>query len=561
MGSAGFGAVAKRYAPFALLAVAQLIIVLAAPSVGPTGNAAYGGGAGPYAAAPGAGGGAAGAGGSAGATADGPSGKAAVGGGSSGGAQPGSASRGGGAGAQDRGDTSHCVDGRQFGFLESAPPCQPKWTGGDNGGATYQGVSATSVKVVFYRPNYSPAVRAILQQMGVWTDPEDQKAFLEKAENVINKYYELYGRKVDIIYFQGSCSVAPPEESCYRQDAKRIVQTQHPFAVMFENNTNAPWFQDQLSRLGVVNLGGWHFFDEFSRAQRPLHYDALMGGQYQAELAGEYWCKKLAGHRAQYAGDAALQQQQRKTAIIVQENELNRASAEHLKSIIDRCDPNGAIIDTYAADTTTAASQSTSAIARFKQEGITSVLWFSDPVAPVYFTQQCTQQNYFPEHVLVGSGLLDYDAIAQRYDQRQWRHAFGPSDIADWPGLENTDGAAVWRRGGGEGRPPYDGVDLPWSYLAIIAAGVQQAGPNLNPATFERGVLTLPATGGSRYEPLADFGRGDYTAASDAREVYWDPNATSPINGERGAYVSLNNGKRYTYGEWPSGEPNLPIGG
>src|SRR5205823_3010492 len=51
------------------------------------------------------------------------------------------------------GDTSHCRNGKQFalaGFV-AAPPCQPTFSGGDNGGATYPGVTKSQITVVYYR--------------------------------------------------------------------------------------------------------------------------------------------------------------------------------------------------------------------------------------------------------------------------------------------------------------------------------------------------------------------------------------------------------------------------
>jgi len=56
------------------------------------------------------------------------------------------------------------------------------------------------------------------------------------------------------------------------------------------------------------------------------------------------------------------------------------------------------------------------------------------------------------------------------------------------------------------------------------------------------------------------FGKGDYTAVSDAKEAYWDANAISPIDGKAGAYISLNRGRRYRIGDWTTGEPQLPAG-
>ena len=86
-------------------------------------------------------------------------------------------------------------------------------------------------------------------------------------------------------------------------------------------------------------------------------------------------------------------------------------------------------------------------------------------------------------------------------------------------------------------------------------------GPTLNPGTFERTLLTGSCDGRYRDQPkttFVHFAQGDYTAISDAREVYWDPNATSDIDGKTGAYIPLNKGRRYAIGEWPSGEPVLP---
>ena len=48
------------------------------------------------------------------------------------------------------------------------------------------------------------------------------------------------------------------------------------------------------------------------------------------------------------------------------------------------------------------------------------------------------------------------------------------------------------------------------------------------------------------------MGPGNYTWGQDMREVYWDPDATSPHDGEPGAYVAVDGGRRYLPGEWTS---------
>ena len=57
----------------------------------------------------------------------------------------------------------------------------------------------------------------------------------------------------------------------------------------------------------------------------------------------------------------------------------------------------------------------------------------------------------------------------------------------------------------------------------------------------------------------AQFGPGDYTGNEDAKEVFWDPNARSAVDGKSGAYVPLNGGKRYRLGQWSSGLGGIPV--
>src|SRR5205807_911942 len=96
------------------------------------------------------------------------------------------------------GDTSHCVNGRQFGQLRTAPPCTAKYVG-DNGGATWTGVTRDKIEIVYYREKDNPAVRAIEEGAGLYSDPSDQQSFINNAANkFINAHYELYGRKINI---------------------------------------------------------------------------------------------------------------------------------------------------------------------------------------------------------------------------------------------------------------------------------------------------------------------------------------------------------------------------
>ncbi|MEO6203874.1 MAG: hypothetical protein ABIO67_00590 [Mycobacteriales bacterium] len=565
----------RRYAPAWLLAAALLLLVAIAPSkgiprgsaaefapfnpgstsAGPLGTGGVGGAPGaPGTVGPGgtqAGGSAGGSGPTAGGSTGGSGTRGTGGGGSTG-------SVGGPGGAA--GDTAHCVGGKQFALagFNATPPCQPAFAGGSNGGATYKGVTADTVEVVYYQVKPNPAVQAAFGSAGVIPTDAQLADYLKAVTVFINKRYELWGRKIRIdVYQSPSCQGSPPSDDCFRQDARAVIAKHSPFIVLFPQNGTTPGFQDELSKAGVINFGGLGLPSDFNTSRRPFRYDYTMDGDTQVAFAAEQYCKRLANNKAVFAGDATLRGTVRKAEILVPDSEQTVATAQRLQAKINACDKNGAVIKSYSQDTSQAASQSTTLASQAKQSGITTFLWLTDPVTPIFLTPQMTSQNYFPENVILGANYLDFDPLAQLYDGRQWANAFGLGNLAESQALKTKDGYAAYRDGGGTA-DLYVSADGAQSYLSIVAAGLQQAGARLDPGTFERGMLTLPAYGGDRSHTLVKFGAGDYTGQSDVRTTYWDANATSPENGKRGAYKPLDGGRRFGLGALPSTRYALP---
>jgi hypothetical protein len=178
-----------------------------------------------------------------------------------------------------------------------------------------------------------------------------------------------------------------------------------------------------------------------------------------------------------------------------------------------------------------------------------------DPIAPVFLTKGLTQNRYFPEHMLAGMGLLDYDVLGRLYDQAQWEHAFGPSQLVEPVPFEQSDAAKIWRSTGRDGQPCAS-CNLLSGYITLIGSMVHLAGPNLNPGTVEGALIGAgysrggwAETGGDAGVYLIKFGQNDYNAISDFREAFWDSTAPSVIDGKPGAYISMNEGRRYAGGE------------
>jgi hypothetical protein len=553
----------RRYAPAVLLGSVLLLLVAIAPSRGSSGSGA------PAFAPFSAGDGTAAPGGvnpsgapAAGAPAVGPSTVATTGPSAgpvtSSGQQPAVSAA---AGRNSTGDTSHCAGGKQFavpGFV-AAPPCQPRFAAGDNGGATYPGVTRTQITVVYYRVKANPAIDAALGNTGILPSTAQLVDFLAAEQAFINSRYELWGRSVKLLQYQSpSCQGSPPSDDCFRQDARAIISMFHPFAVLFPQNGTTPGFQDELSKAGVVNYGGLGLPSSFNTSRRPYRYDYTMDGDTQAVLTGEMYCKQLANGKAAFAGDAALRTAQRKAEILVPDNPETVSAAQHLQSIVNSCDHGGgATVKTYSQDTSQAASQSTTLASQAKQSGITSLIYFTDPIMPIFFTPQLTAQGYHPENIIVGANFVDFDALAQLYDQQQWANAFGLGNLAESQDPSHLDAHAAYVAGGGKGTL-YLTADGAQSYFSVLAAGLQQAGANLNPGTFEHGELTLPAWGGDRLHTLVQFGAGDYTGQSDVRMTYWSTADTSPSNGKQGTYLPLDGGRRHGIGTFASQPLALP---
>lgn len=573
----------KLYAPFIALIAIQGLVVTLAPSTGPTqdvsalggefdpgatgtgsggsggdfdpdaGGGDFGGDLGTGAAGTGGAGGTTGSGGTSGGTGTGTSGSG-TGGGTGGGGTGGT----GGGGEQAAGDTSHCTpDGRQHGVIYQAPACKPKFAG-DNGGATYQGVTGETIKVISFASQPNEQVDAILAREGLAASKEEERAFREAAVEFVNKHYETYGREIEVTRVVGDCPTTPPAPDKCRQAASEVVQME-PFMVIWGTSLYDEVF-DVFARAGVVSVGGNHFADPFFNDRRPFRYDIMMDGTSSAQVIAEYYCKKLAGKGASNAGrvihrDIGGRETQRKLGIITPEIPANVANAQLVQRLVKDCDDGRTpFFSTYASDINRAEEQTRATVAGLIENKVTTVVCMCDPIAPVFLTNGLTRNNYFPENLMPGLGLLDFDKLGRLYDPAQWDHAFGPSHLAQPVPHSESDATKIWRDVGRQGEP-CQSCNLAAAYYVFMGTLIQNAGPDLNPITMERGTLTAEPRGGweqTQGNPtitLSKFGVNDYTALSDFREVYWDASARSVIDGRPGAYVNIDGGRRYEKGQ------------
>ena len=477
-------------------------------------------------------------------------------------------------------------NGQQIGPSFYMPKCQPVFTG-NNGGATMTGVTPTEIRFMLVRVKADPTVNQILGTQNLAATTGQVCAAMAAFTNSLNKRWELYGRKFVPMdgpdshkgstfedcngafpYFQSTCTLTPPDPPCTRAEAD-VIASMKPAFVFCTACSNQ--FHNQLGKDKILSAGAAHLPDSYHDAVAPYFYDAFMSGTRAANMMADYVCKKLANKPVKFAGIDVLHPDgnpigtipKRKFGIAFPATNGDPAytqSADLFVKLITGgvCNVGNEVKEyPYQSDIGTATQQSNTTAGQEKADGITTIICMCDPIAPVFGTQAQANNNYHPEQLMIGTGLLDYDVLGRLYDPRTWKYAFGLSDLTNPVPFPQSDGAQAYTDGGGSGQP--DGTEnLNWAYVAIMGAAFMDAGPQPTPTSVRNGLFTADPQGGDPVHATIFFGRPtDYTGIKDAREVYWCATATSGIDGKQGAYLPVNGGKRNQVGAWPTGDPQV----
>ena len=441
-----------------------------------------------------------------------------------------------------------------------AAECYAPFTG-DNGGATATGVTASSIKVVYYQAQETDPILNYITQAVKVDDTNAQTAqTMQDWVTFYNHFYETYGRKVEMVPFTATGGAG--DEVAARADANTIAQDIKPFAV-WGGPILTPAFGDELAARGVlcISCGPGSSYDYFTKRAPYLWGLGILPEQGQTHVV-EYLSKELNDGNAEHAGDPAMQGEKRKFGLVY------ISTSDTDEQVTDRFEANlnGAGIQlaerlAYKSPVDL-QNDAPALIAKLKSAGVTSVLFAGDPVAPQPLTQAATGQEYFPEWIITGSALTDTAAFARTYDQKQWAHAFGVSFGAARSDPETTGSKFLYRW--------FFGKDAPAAQAAASTAVINPAlffpvlqgmGPHVTAQDFQDALFAGNATPHAITQPSLSYGnkglwpQTDYSGVDDATEIWWDPSASGKDEIERqgqGLYQYVDGGKRYFPGEWPS---------
>ena len=159
---------------------------------------------------------------------------------------------------------------------------------------------------------------------------------------------------------------------------------------------------------------------------------------------------------------------------------------------------------------------------------------------------------------MAGVALTDNDIVGQLFDQQEWNHAFGVTFQGPTMPKQDTFGYAAYESVS-PGTQPANAVDLIYAQMYEMAIGIQMAGPDLTPQTFENGMRAYPgsqAGASNAFYGTWDFPTGHYTPQTDWAFIYWDPTKISPYDDKTGAYVVSST--RNKIGQYAGGPLPLP---
>lgn len=437
-----------------------------------------------------------------------------------------------------------------------SPPCIT--FSGDNGGATSLGVTGDKVTVTF-RVGELPSIQAVAGQVAEKANIRDTEEDIERTTRAyfdyFNTKFQTYGRKVELVIYKGQgdqlSEFFGAGAEAANADALRVAQEIKAFADL--SALTVP-YAEALVRQRVIALPPVHMSRAWYEDHAPYSYGVLVDCSRLSESLVDWLAKRVAPFNARYAGDPAFRERQRSIGVIVPEQPWYQECINQAEPMLaERGVQLGHRIN-YVLDFNRLSSDAAGMIAQMKDRGVTSVACLCDPILPLFLTTQATQQEYRPEWIVTGTALTDVDILGQIYDAEQWRHAFGISFLSD-----------VYQGGRAESYRAYKAVrddepafihDVLYYPILMFFLGIHLAGPDLTPETFQQGLFSYPPTAGETGR--WSFGPGDRTATDDAREMYWDPDATSPFNSEPGRWMTTLEGQRFVTG-WPAGEATFPI--
>lgn len=430
-------------------------------------------------------------------------------------------------------------------FSWYSPPCAPAWSG-DNGGATWKGVSGGEVRVAAGWPSAGIGTDGFVANQRDPSQHTNDRTMTD-FQIYFNQSYQFWGRSLRLCVANGTDT--PADEPAF---AQKIEATCDPFAAA----EGRPIVQSELAHRQIVSIGEQidQYQDRFFEQYRPYIYTVTDSATHLIKLTAEYLCKKLAGKTAQYSG--TFTDKPRVWGIIFSDTGDATRGLDNQLEGLTRAQCGLTFAKKIAIASGSSTNDLAAAVSQFEVAGVTTVVSALDFSDMSQVTTYARGQDYQPEYVINGMGELDLPVQAHLMDQVEWSHAFGFTTI-EMNIPQNGLGAPITQTDCFQAVQIVDPGFVPdpfscnvFQQLEEIAKGIQLAGPRLTPQAYESGLF---AFGRRRAQPGWTMGGGyyiDHWAYPDEAGEFWYDPASRDDSGNLGTYRWTRGCRRARLGEF-----------
>ncbi|NNN21251.1 MAG: hypothetical protein HKL80_04530, partial [Acidimicrobiales bacterium] len=339
---------------------------------------------------------------------------------------------------------------RQVSWSKYSPWCEPTFTG-SNGGATSNGVTANTITITYREASTADLSLAysLIPPAIIGTNQEAIDT-LQAYINVFNKNYELYGRKVVLVPYQGTSDFIKEDLGQgfqqSRADALNVSSTIHAFAdVSLIDSTSV--YGGYLAAQHVVSFDMGFEPNSFYTQNYPYIYTPYPSCDTTAEGDSAVIGKAIANLPAIYAGDPAMHSQLGKIGIVYPAGSSTEECAKNMQNILKtKYGVTPALVKSFTLNFSILGQETASLVAQLQQSGVTTVVCAAcDPVSPKLILAACAQNNYFPSFFAeaIGADTGGVDAFGRGMNQQEMDHtiligrqAQPKADTEAWPVLQ-----------------------------------------------------------------------------------------------------------------------------
>lgn len=422
--------------------------------------------------------------------------------------------------------------------------CAPAFSG-DNGGSTYKNVFPDEIRIGWYHGFGGPGTGRLPDQEDPGENP--QRHTFRVFQTWLNTRFQLWGRRIVFYGIEASNNV--------EEDQARVKTAVNEYKLFTASHA---WLD---------------FCSEFARNKLPMFcvsapqetFASADGYVFsypnvitQAQIAGaEFVCKTLFGKPPKFAGAGVDKTKPRKFANVANYNARTGAPKKPFDDAFQRDCGQKVTVSYEFSDEAANTADPQLAVRQMIQEGVTTVVTSTEGIYTTYMMNAADALQWEPEWVFLANWGTDTNTGGKVQPPTQMRRTMA---ISGWEMPLRPDQTECYRAYH-EVDPNTDPAPLfcaYWQQLVLIAAGLQGAGPNLNPDTFRKGLYDLGYKCGiAVWMSCGGFGPNDPAFMDDFGVVWWDPSAVAPDDGGAGAYRWTANGDRYRIGEFPGDDSQL----